>query len=101
MERAWAALDGNGRARFDQALAVAERVHPQREGDVLYTQSLPIGLVRQTLLEIGRRLAAAGQLAAPDDVVFLEVEEVRASFRRTPAGEPTRSRARRRRAERR
>ena len=39
--RARASLDDGGRARFDRALAVAERVHPIREDNVLYTQSLP------------------------------------------------------------
>jgi hypothetical protein len=58
--RARAALGETERARFEAVLEIAERVHPQREENVLYTQSLPMGLVRRALLEIGRRLVAAG-----------------------------------------
>jgi pyruvate,water dikinase len=99
--RASAALDGDDRARFDRALAVAERLHPMREDNVLYTQSLPLGVIRRTLLEIGRRLAAAGRLPAPDDVVFLELEEIRPALQGALVGEPVAARARRRKAERR
>lgn len=95
-----AALDEVGRARFDQALSVAERIHPMREENVLYTQSLPIGLVRCTLLEIGRRLAAAGALGRPEDIVYLEIDEVRSALQRTLTGETLAARIRRRRAER-
>ena len=98
--RARAALDGPDRARFDRALATAERIHPTREGNVLYTQSLPMGLVRRALLEVGRRLTAAGALPSPGDVVFLELEEIRPALGGTLRGEPAAARARRRRAER-
>lgn len=98
--RAHAALDEKGRARFDAVLRVAERVHPQREENVLYTQSLPLGLIRRTLLEIGRRLAARGVLRVADDVMFLEPAEIRAALTPTLAGESPAARVRRRRAER-
>lgn len=98
--RAHAALDAQGRARFDRVLQIAQRVHPQREENVLYTQSLPLGLVRRTLLEIGRRLAARGVVRAADDVMFLEPVEIRAAFAKTLAGESAAARVRRRRAER-
>jgi phosphohistidine swiveling domain-containing protein len=99
--RARAGLDDTGRARFDRALAVAERVHPIREDNVLYTQSLPIGLVRLTLLEIGRRLAGAGQLRAAEDIVYLELDEIGPALEGRLPGEPASVRAARRDAERR
>ena len=98
--RARAALDETGRARFDAVLRVAERVHPQREENVLYTQSLPLGLVRRALLEIGGRLAARGVLRAADDVMFLEPHEIRAALTQGMQGENGAARVRRRRAER-
>lgn len=99
--RARAALGERERARFDEALHVAERVHPQREENVLYTQSLPMGLVRRALLEIGRRLVAAGALAAADDVVYLERAEIRPALEGRLTGEAAAVRVRRRQAERR
>jgi pyruvate,water dikinase len=99
--RARVALGDRERARFDEVLHIAERVHPQREENVLYTQSLPMGLVRRALLEIGRRLAAAGALAAADDVVYLERAEIRPALEGRLTGEATAVRVRRRQAERR
>lgn len=98
--RARAGLDPAGRARFDAVLARAEQVHPQREENVLYTQSLPVGLLSRTLHELGRRLVAAGQLNAPADIVMLEPAEITAAFAGNLAGESAQSRVRRRHAER-
>jgi pyruvate,water dikinase len=89
------------RARFEAALQVAERVHPQREDNVLYTQSLPIGLVRGVLLEIGRRLVAAGVLSAAEGVMYLERTEIAEALEGVLSGEPAAARVRRRQAERR
>ncbi len=97
--RARAALQGDDRTRFDAALSAAERAHPQREDNVLYTQSLPLGLVRRALLEIGRRLVAAGTLRTPDDAAYLELEELRPALDHTLTGETASRRVHRRRAE--
>jgi pyruvate,water dikinase len=99
--RARVAVGDRERARFDEVLHIAERVHPQREENVLYTQSLPMGLVRRALLEIGRRLVAAGALAAADDVVYLERAEIRPALEGRLTGEAAAVRVRRRQAERR
>ena len=99
--RARAALGETERARFEAVLEIAERVHPQREENVLYTQSLPMGLVRRALLEIGCRLVAAGGLAAADDVVYLERAEIRPALEGRLTGEAAAVRVRRRQAERR
>lgn len=89
------------RARFEAALQVAERVHPLREDNVLYTQSLPVGLVRGVLLEIGRRLVAAGVLPAAEGVMYLERTEIEEALEGRLSGEPAAARVRRRQAERR
>jgi pyruvate,water dikinase len=63
------------RRRFDRALARAQQAHPVHEENEFYTISAPIALVRYALLELGRRLADRGAIAARDDVFFLEIEE--------------------------
>jgi rifampicin phosphotransferase len=97
--RARAALNQTDRDRFDHALKVAERVHPIREENVLYTQSLPVGRVRRILLELGRRLVARGVLRRADDVAYLEVEEIGPAIEGHLVGEPAAARAARRHAE--
>jgi pyruvate,water dikinase len=65
------------RDRFDRLLARAERFYPVREDNEVWTQSVPLALVRRALLELGRRLAEAGTVAAVDDVFFLSLAEAR------------------------
>jgi rifampicin phosphotransferase len=82
--RARAALAGQppaDRERFERALARAERAYPVREDNEFFTVSAPLALLRYRLLEIGRRLAARGQLDRRDDVFFLTLEEARAALR--------------------
>ena len=86
--------------RFDDALAFAELVYPQRDDNVQYTEGLACGLVRPVLLEIGARLAAAGALGPPGDVSFLESDELRPAIEGTLGGETAGARVGRRRAER-
>ena len=74
--RARVALAGHppgDRERFERALARAERAYPVREDNEFFTVSAPLALLRYRLLEIGRRLAARGQLGRRDDVFFLTV----------------------------
>lgn len=97
--RARAKLSPTGRERFDRALSVAERVPPTREENVLYTQSLPIGPLRRTLLELGRRLVAAAALRRADDIAYLEVSEIAPALEGRLAGEPAAARAAWRHAE--
>jgi pyruvate,water dikinase len=97
--RARAELNQTDRDHFDRLLAVAERVHPMREENVFYTQSVPVGLVRRTLLEVGRRLVARGVLRRADDVAYLDVDEIAPALASRLAGEPAAARAARRHAE--
>jgi rifampicin phosphotransferase len=98
--RARSALVGRpptDRERFERALARAERAYPVREDNEFFTVSAPIAILRYPLLEIGRRLAARGQLSRRGDVFFLTVDEARAALR---DGETRRSLVTRRRGER-
>ncbi|MBI5948025.1 MAG: hypothetical protein HY875_07800 [Chloroflexi bacterium] len=65
-------------ARFDRLLARAERVYPVREDNEFTTVSVPLALARYAGLEAGRRLVAREELADPNDVFFLEWEEMTA-----------------------
>ena len=81
--RARATLAGRppgDRERFERALARAERAYPVREDNEFFTASAPIALLRYPVLEIGRRLAARGQLDRRDDVFFLTLDEARAAL---------------------
>jgi pyruvate,water dikinase len=72
------------RARFERALAAAERAYPSREENVIWTDNVPSGLLRYTAIEIGRRLAERGAIAHAEDAVFLEEPELRTAL----GGEP-------------
>jgi phosphohistidine swiveling domain-containing protein len=69
------------RERFERALGRARRAYPVREDNEFFTLSVPLALLRYRALEIGRRLAARGQLQRRDDVFFLTLEEARAALR--------------------
>ena len=94
---ALAARPTGDRERFERALSRAERAYPVREDNEFFTVSVPLALLRYRVLEIGRRLAARGQLNRRDDVVFLTLEEARAALR---DGQSRRVPAARRRGER-
>jgi pyruvate,water dikinase len=67
------------RERFARALTRAREAYPAWEDRVWWTQSVQTALLRYLALEIGRRLVGRGQLAAPDDVFFLESHEAGAT----------------------
>ncbi len=68
------------RERFERALARARETYPAFEDRVWHTTSVQLGLLRYLALEIGRRLADRGQLAAVEDVFFLETQEARSAL---------------------
>src|SRR5215207_3998519 len=68
------------RARFEGALATAQRAYGVREDNVLWTDNLPSGLLRAVAIQIGRRLVDRGLLARPDDAVFLADAELRTAL---------------------
>lgn len=63
--------------RFERALTRAERAYPVREENEFYTISAPLAYLRYAALEIGRRLAARGDLASAEDAFFLDLAELR------------------------
>jgi rifampicin phosphotransferase len=67
-------------ARFDRALARAERAYPVREDSEFYTVSAPLGVMRYAALEVGHRLAARGRIDGPRDVFLLTLDEARAAL---------------------
>jgi rifampicin phosphotransferase len=69
------------RDRFEWLLERAERAYPVREDNEFYLVSAPLALLRYAALEIGRRLVERGQLDRPEQVFFLEVDEVAAPLR--------------------
>jgi pyruvate,water dikinase len=82
--RQLAAMDDAARSRFDRALERAEAAHPVHEENEFFTLSVPLGLARLALLEIGRRLASRGIIDHTNDVFFLTDEEALAAL----AGDP-------------
>ena len=67
-------------ARFERLLARAERVYATRDTNAILTANIPTALARYAVLEAGRRLAAAGRIAAAEEVFFLELKEVHAAL---------------------
>jgi len=63
--------------RFERALQRALAAYPVREDNEFFTVSGPLGLLRRAALELGRRLAERGQIAAVEDIFFLRADEAR------------------------
>lgn len=73
--------DPHARARFDAALAYAEKVYPLREDNVILTEQMGVGLLRRAGLEIGRRLAERDHLGAAADAFMLTRDELALALR--------------------
>jgi pyruvate,water dikinase len=71
-----AALHDADRVEFDHWLSLVEQAYPLNEAHNYLLFDQPMGLIRYAVLEAGRRLAAAGRLAATGDVFFLTREEL-------------------------
>jgi phosphohistidine swiveling domain-containing protein len=77
-EQVAARLGPRRRAAFLRLLRWAQETAPIRE-DALADVGLAWPLLRQMLLELGRRLADSGVIAAPDDVFWLRFQELRSA----------------------
>lgn len=75
------------RAHFDELLADARASYALRDDDVGMCFNWPLGLVRRTALEAGRRLAKRGRLADPGLVFEADPSEIDALLH--GAGPPT------------
>lgn len=69
--------------RFTTALQRAELTYPLREEHGFYDLSVPLALIRMTLLEAGYRFVQRGFLIEKKDVFYLERDELQALFDRT------------------
>src|SRR5687768_17128548 len=78
--RLLAAMGDAARARFDRALQRAEAAHPVHEENEFFTLSVPLGLARLALLEIGRRLAGRGIIDHENEVFLLTDREARSAL---------------------
>ncbi len=68
------------RAEFDRVLADARDIYPVREDNTIIVGDRPLALLRRTMQEAGRRLAARGDLPAPADAAYLFIAELRAAI---------------------
>jgi pyruvate,water dikinase len=72
------------RAIFDERLAEARAAMDLRDDNGPNTVELPVGILRHSLLEVGRRLAARGRLNQPEHVLELRADEVAPLLRNAP-----------------
>ncbi|MBI1801715.1 MAG: hypothetical protein HYR71_08825 [Chloroflexi bacterium] len=61
---------------FQRVLAAAQAVYPLRETHAFYIDQAGMSQVRYVVVEVGKRLAAMGALAQPQDVFYLEIPEL-------------------------
>ncbi len=81
--RARAAL-GPARRRLFAWLLARARMHVKNRENLRFARTRAFGLVRRLVVAMGQRLAAAGRLANPTDVFYLEIAEL-VSFARGTA----------------
>lgn len=65
------------RARFDDLVAVAKVAYGFNDDHTVVLVSLPMGIIRRAVLEVGRRLAAGGRLLDPEDAFEATTLELR------------------------
>jgi len=73
-----AKVPADHQAEFDERLAEARLVNRLRDERDAFSDGWATGLARRALLEVGRRLAASGQLLDREHAVDLTVDEVAA-----------------------
>jgi len=71
-----ARVPSDQRARFDEVLGEARAAMNLRDDNGPTTAEWPLGLLRLSLLELGRRLAARGRFHAAEHVVELRSDEI-------------------------
>lgn len=73
------------RTEFDDLLAEARLVYRLRDERGLYSEIAAIGLLRLSLLELGRRLEQQGRIDEVEDVLEITADELPAIFAGDPA----------------
>lgn len=84
--------------QFEFFLKAAQAAAPLRENHNMLIDFKAQYLLRQLLLEFGRRFAAAGAIDQPDDVFYLTLDELRESMAAPGAGDRRQAVAERRAA---
>ena len=79
-----AAVAAEDRELFDELVGDARRLYGLRDENGPITAEWPGGILRMILLEVGRRLVAAGRLQAVEHVFDLSAVEVSGSLRGEP-----------------
>jgi len=74
------AVPAEHRTAFDDLLAQARHVYRLRDERGLYSEISAVGLLRLSLLELGRRLQRDGRLHAAEDVLEVAPDELAALF---------------------
>jgi pyruvate,water dikinase len=69
------------RAHYDELLADARKVAPLRDERGIYNEAWSNGIARRTLLEVGRRLAAARRIDAAENALDATCDELAAMLR--------------------
>ncbi|MGZ3433072.1 MAG: PEP/pyruvate-binding domain-containing protein [Isosphaeraceae bacterium] len=87
VEQTARSLDPVRRRLFLKVLRWAQGLGPYREETLFYIGSAWPAL-RRLALELGRRLAAAGSIHAPDDVFYLQTRELLAASQARKSGRP-------------
>lgn len=85
-EATLARLKGLRRKLFSKALSAAQRYAPLRE-DGLADVGLGYPLLRQMLREVGRRFAGSGLIDEPEDIFWLDQDQVGEAAARLDRGE--------------
>ncbi len=73
-----AAVPAEERERFDELVAVARLAYGFNDDNTVVLISVPVGIIRRALLEVGRRLLAAGRIDHRDDAFEATPSELRA-----------------------
>ncbi len=79
-----ATVPADDREQFDQLVADARRLYGLRDENGPITAEWPGGILRLILLEVGRRLVAAGRLHTVDHVFDLSAVELGGALRGEP-----------------
>lgn len=101
LERLHSRVPEHDRGRFDELVDLARNAYGMRDDNGPLTAEWPMGLVRRAVLEIGRRLHAAGRIAEERHVFELDLPEMAAVLRgaASPTAAEIGTRAAERRAE--
>ncbi|MGB2693746.1 MAG: PEP-utilizing enzyme [Dehalococcoidia bacterium] len=87
-QEAFARLDGHeGRPIFELLLRSSQQYVPIQENHNFYIDQMNTVLLRLPFLELGRRLAESGALSRPEDIFYLERDELQPASTQPPSSD--------------